>query len=184
MQVKPPRPVVDVIVLARTFFDPPDGRGSHADPWSMWPRVDELRRGGFPTTSISDGSGDAELNMPLPDRYDKELAGYEHAVEEAARQIEDAIGRWSRAQNAVLMVMDAKAAAQAALQDEIRDQPGQLARPNAVHCANPRCGRVVENTAADRVRSGRCFACWKYRHRTGNERPSELTPEQYDPRNH
>ena len=46
----------------------------------------------------------------------------------------------------------------------------------AAPCVN--CSRMVENTANDPIRSGRCGACWQYRRRNeGGERPRDLWEE-------
>ena len=38
------------------------------------------------------------------------------------------------------------------------------------YCANAACGRFVHATREDRLRAGRCSACYSYRLRTGNDR--------------
>lgn len=49
----------------------------------------------------------------------------------------------------------------------------EQAKPQrSAECAN--CGRVVENTPNDPIRSGRCGACWQWRRRhDGAERPKD-----------
>jgi hypothetical protein len=41
-------------------------------------------------------------------------------------------------------------------------------------CAN--CGTWVANTPQDRIRSGRCEPCYRYRKRTGTDRPKPTPP--------
>jgi len=46
---------------------------------------------------------------------------------------------------------------------------------SGAYCVNKDCGRYVEGTRDDRIRSGRCSACFQYRLRTGNDRDTGIT---------
>lgn len=85
-------------------------------------------------------------------------------LEHAARELRIA----QQAGSSLLALPDVEAH-NLATQDELNDDGTMSAE-----CANPACGVLVARTPNDRLRSGRCDACYRYRRRTGDERPRHL----------
>jgi hypothetical protein len=87
-----------------------------------------------------------------------------HALEIAAHEL-----RIAQAVGSSLLALPETEAHALATFDEIADD-----QKRSVECANPVCGALVARTPNDRLRSGRCEPCYRYRRRTGLERPRPL----------
>lgn len=81
-----------------------------------------------------------------------------------------------RAENTArsLLAIDADVASQLAGADQVHDNTEGGKVLKGYVCGNLHCQAPVSNTANDRLRSGRCMACHRYRLRTGEERPAHL----------
>ena len=112
------------------------------------------------------GGGDAPVGFDKVDRWARgKHKAYRARLATALRALEDALF----IQGELLVRMCDE---RGAPNDEARRLAAEAVSPQAEECAN--CRVVVERTATDRLREGRCGACYKYRRRTGQERPREL----------
>lgn len=114
-------------------------------------RVKELRRGGLPASSMSDGRKGAESPFPGPDKFDGQL---QEAGNEFSHQVMAAVRAARRARSRYDFVMVVRAPS-----------------PEKKRCSNVFCkGPMVEDDA-DRAE---CPRCRQHRHRHGSEwRPRE-----------
>jgi hypothetical protein len=120
----------------------------------------------------------------------KALAGTKDEVERLGRSMVQAMSAAAKhlaaAEKLMAMAESAAArllpisdkAAQALLADEVQHEEGDTTKGSV--CANLACRALVARTPNDRLREGRCRACYVYRKRTGHERPRFLCVMELD----
>lgn len=150
--------------------------------------LDDAPRGiSYEPKPRSSGVGDptGERAAGPPDLIAIQVAVLHKALGEAAELSRRLRLVMARAENTAraLLPIDADTAQMLATADDVKHDPADSTR-SAV-CANPHCQVIVARTRVDRLLAGRCEACYRYRQRTGQERPAELcSPPQVKPCGH
>lgn len=120
------------------------------------------------SSDISDPTGRKATSPPdqIAVRAAMMMAAYGEA-ERLARQLRTVLERAENMGRSLLPI-DADNASQLAGADQVHDEG------KAYICANRSCQVTVSNTPNDRLKEGRCSACYMYRRRNGEERPRHL----------
>lgn len=145
---------------------------SMLNPGRLQARLDEWTRGGYPSSSYLTGSRTStEPAMPAFDDADRTFrhlaTRYRNAITAAAEQLEIA----RRIELIVIPPPKTDRRRYGLWRAEAARQAAEDHGPQAASCAN--CGRIVERTATDPLRSGRCTTCAMWRRRHGTDRPRD-----------
>lgn len=148
-------------------------------------RLHEFIRGGLPGASLPSGSRGAEVPLPLLNGADVNFLAVLAQYDEAWQTVTTAMsaGQPARALRALDRIVELETGyipEWHLTSEQLAELHRKMARAavlevssRAADCAN--CGRPVEQTPDDRLRSGRCFNCWRWRREhDGQERPKEL----------
>ncbi len=141
---------------------------ANLDP-SFEQRVQSWERYGLPASSLPGGSRSAELPCPvnktgtIPDALDRDIR--KHRRERTAAL--------ERALVALLLVDGIEQTYRALPHAEASKLAAEARSPKAQNCKNDNCSRPVERTPNDRLRAGRCMACYQWFQSHGSERPRE-----------
>lgn len=151
------------------------------NPAALASLIDEWTRGGHRPNSLNPGRRTTDPALPLPDTIDHDLArqltNYRRHLDAALKALEAAL----RIERTVIPPAPGSRHHTRWHADHER-AARDLVSPRAVQCANPHCRRVIENTATDRVLSGRCRPCHEYRRAHGTERPRPLIERELERR--
>lgn len=135
-------------------------------------------RGGHRAQSFGDGRG-GDPPLPMSDAHDRQIMEAVARYRAVAANVYAGLLVLRSIERAWLPPVDPRA--RAVWHARLARQAADEVSPSSVACANGWCGRVIENTAADRVLGGRCRACHEYRRdHGGRERPRELVEREID----